>query len=268
MATFTTNDDATLAYTDEGSGLPVVLIAGYAMPATAWALQRDALLEAGHRVIAFDRRSHGESQDTLWGQRISRHGRDIAELLQALDLHDAVLVGQSMGSSSIWAYADLFGTGSLRGILTIDQTPKMINTDGWDYGFYGMTAENSGTFFVNGIPDTGHGLRVDQSQAGVMRLVERIGGMPAVRQANAPETVRLLRDHGFQDWRDVIERLDIPFLMVAGRNSQLWPCEHAAASVGGNPHGRSVIIENAGHATNFDAPDEFNATLLEFLAGL
>lgn len=144
----------------------------------------------------------------------------------------------------------------------------MVNRDGWEFGFYGMTAENSGDFFANGIPDTGRGLRVDQSQAGVMRLVERIGGMPAVRQANAPETAGLLRDHGNQDWRDVIERLDIPFVMVAGRNSQLWPCEHAAASVGANPHGRAIIIENAGHAANFDAPDEFNAILLEFLASL
>jgi pimeloyl-ACP methyl ester carboxylesterase len=101
-----------------------------------------------------------------------------------------------------------------------------------------------------------------------MRLVERIGGMPAVRQANAPETSGLLRDHGNQDWRDVIERLDIPFVMVAGRNSQLWPCEHAAASVGGNANGRAIVIENAGHATNFDAPDEFNATLLDFLTSL
>jgi non-heme chloroperoxidase len=265
MPTFVTNDGATLSYLDEGTGQPVVLIAGYGMPATAWALQSDDLVAAGYRVISFDRRSHGDSEDTLRGQRISRHGKDIDELLTAEGLDDAVLVGQSMGSSAIWAYVDLFGTGRLRGILTIDQTPKMINTDGWDFGFYGMTAENSGTFFVHGIPDTGRGLRVDQSQPGVMRLVERLGGMPNVRQPNSPETVRLLRDHGFQDWRDVIARIDIPFVMVAGRDSQLWPCEHAGASVGDNPHGRAVIVENAGHATNFDAPEEFNRILLGFL---
>jgi non-heme chloroperoxidase len=268
MPKFTTNDGAQLSYTDEGSGQAVVLIAGYGMPATAWALQSDALLAAGFRVISFDRRSHGESENTAWGQRISRHGKDIDELLAVAGLDDAVLVGQSMGSSAIWAYVDLFGTAKVRGILTIDQTPKMINTDGWSFGFYGMDAANSGTFFIDGIPDTGRGLRVDQAQAGVLRLIERLGGPPAVRQANAPETVRLLRDHGFQDWRDVIGRLDIPFVMVAGRNSQLWPCEHAAASVGNNPNGESVIIEDAGHATNFDAPDEFNAVLLTFLRGL
>lgn len=265
MPTFTTTDGASLAFTDEGSGRPVVLIAGYAMPATAWALQQDALLEAGYRVIAFDRRSHGASADVLWGQRIARHGADIHELLSFLDLRDAVLVGQSMGASSIWAFVDLFGTDRIAGLVTIDQTPKLINDSEWEHGFYGMTPVNSGTFFDDGIPDTGRGLRVDQSKEGVLRLVARLGGMPDVREANAPSTVRLLRDHGQQDWRDVISRLAIPFVMVAGRDSQLWPSTHAAASVGSSEFGSAIVIENAGHATNFDQPDEFNAVLLEFV---
>lgn len=268
MPTITTNDDVTLAYTDEGSGRPIVLVAGYAMPATAWALQSDALRAAGHRVIAFDRRSHGASEDVLRGQRIARHGTDIGELLTALDLRGAVLVGQSMGASSIWAYLDQAGSGRVAGILTVDQTPKLINTADWPHGFYGMEPSNSGTFFDDGIPDTGRGLRVDQSQAGVVRLMERLGGMPDVRQANAPETRWLLRDHGQQDWRDVIERLDVPFVMVAGRNSQLWPCSHAEAAVGENPRGRAHVIEDAGHATNFDQPDAFNTVLLDFVASL
>lgn len=275
---FVSSDGVHLAYTDSGAGAvagagaragrTVVLVAGYAMPATGWALQIDALVAAGHRAIAFDRRSHGASEDVTWGQRISRHGADLHELLLTLDLHDVVLVGQSMGASSIWAMLDAFGTDRIAGVLTIDQTPKMINSDGWSHGFYGMTAANSGTFFDHGIPDTGHGPRVDQSRAGVQRLVARIGGMPDARQANAPETVRLLRDHGQQDWRDVVARLDVPFVMVAGRDSQLWPCTHAAAAVGANACGRAVVIEDAGHATNLDQPEVFDEVLLGFLDAL
>lgn len=270
MGSFRTTDGATIAYDDSGvgPGRTVVLVAGYAMPATAWALQSDALLAAGHRVVAVDRRSHGASADVTWGQRIARHGADLHELLGHLDLHDVVMVGQSMGASSVWAMLDLFGTGRVAGVVTIDQTPKMVNADGWPYGFYGMTAENSGTFFDDGIPDTGRGPRVDPSRTGVARLVERIGGPPAVRQANAAETVRLLRDHGLQDWRDVVARLDVPFVMIAGRDSQLWPCEHAAAAVGDNPLGRSVIVEDAGHATNFEQPDVVDDVLRRFVDGL
>lgn len=267
--TFVASDGATLALTESGpasgDGRTVVLVAGYAMPATGWALQEDALVAAGHRVVAFDRRSHGASQDVVWGQRIARHGADLHELLVTLDLHDAVLVGQSMGASTIWAMVDLFGTDRAAGILTVDQTPKMVNTVDWPHGFTGMTPENSGTFFDAGIPDTGRGARVDPTNPGVVRLVERIGGMPAVRQANAPETRRLLHDHGQQDWRDVVARLDVPFVMVAGRDSQLWPCSHAEAAVGANPHGSVVVIEDAGHATNLDQPDVFNEVLLRFV---
>ena len=62
MPTFRTTDDVTLAYTDEGQGRPVVLVHGYTAPATAWVLTVDALLAAGYRAIAFDRRAHGESE--------------------------------------------------------------------------------------------------------------------------------------------------------------------------------------------------------------
>ena len=266
--TFRTTDGVTVAYTDSrpasASGRTVVLVAGYAMPATGWALQVDALVAAGHRVVAFDRRSHGASEDVLHGQRVARHGADIHELLVTLDLRDAVIVGQSMGASATWAMVDLFGTARVAGIVTIDQTPQLVNSDDWPHGFYGMTPANSGTFFDDGIPDTGRGARVDTARPGVRRLVERIGGPPAMRQANAPETRGLLRDHGSQDWRDVVARLDVPFLMVAGQDSQLWPCTHAAAAVGSNPNGRVLVVEDAGHATNLDQPDVVNAALLDF----
>jgi pimeloyl-ACP methyl ester carboxylesterase len=77
--------------------------------------------------------------------------------------------------------------------------------------------------------------------------------------------VELLVDHSLQDWRDVAARAACPVLMVAGRDSQLWPCEHAAAAVAGNPNGRAVIIEDCGHAVNIDQPDRLNEALLAFL---
>ena len=54
--------------------------------------------------------------------------------------------------------------------------------------------------------------------------------------------------------------------MLAGRESQVWPCEHAAAAVAGTPRGRALVIEDAGHAISFDQPDRFNEVLLQFIA--
>jgi non-heme chloroperoxidase len=265
MSTFRTTDEVALAYADAGDGRPVVLVHGFTAPAAAWALISDALLAAGHRVIAFDRRSHGESDTPRHGQRMARHGRDLGELLEHLDLTDVTLVGASMGGNTIWAYVDQFGSGRLAGVLIDDQTPKMMNTADWPYGFYGYTRENAGTFFAAGIPATTRERNREPSAPAMMRLIERLGGLPAFRDSSAPETLGLLSDHALADWRDVAARFDKPFVMLAARQSQLWSCEHAAAAVADNPQGRTVIVDDCGHTVSFDQPDRFVEVLLELL---
>jgi non-heme chloroperoxidase len=265
VPTFRTSDGVNLSYVEESHGRPVVLIHGYTAPAAAWALTTDALVSAGYRVIAFDRRSHGESETPVFGQRIARHGRDIGELLEHLGLNDATLVGVSMGGNAIWAYIDQFGTDRVRAIVIVDQTPKMLNSPDWPYGFYGYQPSNAGTFFANGIRPTGRGRDQAKSGPGLARLTERLGGPPGFRDPAAPETIKLLNDHALQDWRDVVEGVERPVLMIAGRESQLWPCEHAQAAIASNPFGRAVIIEDSGHTISVDQLDRFHDVLFDFL---
>jgi pimeloyl-ACP methyl ester carboxylesterase len=94
----------------------VVLIHGYTAPAAAWASTTDALVNAGYRVIGFDRRCHGESKSPVFGQRMARQGRDIGEFLENLDLNDVTLVGASMGGNAIWASIDQFGPNRVRAV--------------------------------------------------------------------------------------------------------------------------------------------------------
>lgn len=267
MGTVTTGDGVRLAYTDEGDGPVVLLVAGFTAPATSWALQVPALLGAGYRVVALDRRWHGASDRPAHGHRLARHGADVHEVLEALDLRDVVAVGGSMGASSLWARCDLFGTDRLRGVVSVDQTPRMVNEGGWQHGFYGLTPQNSGTFFDGGIPDTGRGIPSDRLMEQLEPLLA-VAGPEALPQGMSPETLPLLRDHAVQDWRDVVARLDVPVLMVAARESQYWPWEHATASVEGLPDGRAVVLDDCGHAANLHRPEAFNAALLEFLADL
>ena len=267
MPTFRTTDDVTLAYTDEGEGRPVVLVHGYTAPAASWALTVDALLDAGYRAITFDRRAHGESETPAHGQRMARHGRDLGELLAHLDLEDAVVVGASMGGNTFWAYVDQFGPA--RAARRRHRRPDPEDAQRRRLGATASTATsptNAGTLFAEGVPDNGRGRTVDRSAAQMLRLVERLGGPPAFRDPSAPETLPLLADHARQDWRDVVRRFPLPLLMLAGRESQVWPCEHAEAAVAGTPQGRALVIEDAGHAISFDQPDRFNEALLEFLA--
>src|SRR3954453_11089231 len=268
MSTSVTSDGVTLRYTDEGSGQPVVLIAGFPASAETWELQRSALLAAGHRVLALDRRSHGASDNPAYGQRIARHGKDIRDFLDAAGLDQVVLVGGSMGASAIWAYYDLFGADRLRGIVTVDQTPKMANDEVWHYGFYGLTRHNVGTFFEDGIPDTGRGMPVAESVRRLGRLVDALGRAPQMGDPRAPETWPLLQNHAEQDWRDVVARVAVPSLFIAGRESQLWPCEHASAAAATNSRAAALIVEDSGHGVNIDQPDRVNEALVKFLAGL
>jgi non-heme chloroperoxidase len=269
MPTIRTNDGVNLHYTDNGAGAPVVLISGYCAPATLWALQEPALLDAGYRVLGFDRRSHGASDSPDHGQRMARHGKDVWDFLTALDIDDAVLVGGSMGASTTWAYYDLFGPERVRGLIAVDQTPKMVNDDTWSHGFYGLTRENLGVFFADGVPATGRGLPNEVSMRRMGRLIEALGdALPRMRDPRAPQTRPLLQDHAEQDWRDVVRRLAVPSLFIAGRDSQLWPYTHATAAAAANPLATAVVLDDCGHAANVDQPDAVNAALLDFLAKL
>jgi pimeloyl-ACP methyl ester carboxylesterase len=266
MPQFRTTDHVTLSYTDAGDGVPVVLVAGFLAAATSWHFTTRALVDDGYRVVAFDRRNHGGSEAPTHGQRLARHGKDLHELLDALGIDEAFLVGGSMGASSIWAYFDLFGYARCLGMVSVDQTPKMLNRDGWEGGFYGLTADNLGTFFDAGIPPTGRGAGMDKTIAGVTAIAAATGSNPMGSDAAAPTTLPLLRDHAAADWRDVVTRATCPVLLVAGAESQFWPSSHATDMAALNEDVEAVVLEGCGHPVNLDDPEAFNATLLRFLA--
>ena len=81
----------------------------------------------------------------------------------------------------------------------------------------------------------------------------------------SPGELVLLNDHAKADWRPAIARTDVPVLFLAGRDSEFWPAEHAAAAAALAPHGTSVVIEKDGHAANIEQPAKFNRELLAFL---
>ncbi|OON80023.1 alpha/beta fold hydrolase [Streptomyces tsukubensis] len=272
MPSMTTDDGVRLHYLDEGGdGPPVVLVAGFKAPATSWKYQQPVLAAAGHRVLSLDRRSHGGSDDPEHGHTMARHGEDLDQFLAALDIRDAVLVGGSMGASTIWSRVASFGTGRIRGVVTVDQTPRMLASADWPHGFYGYTEENRDTYFADGVPQTGRGTSPLRRPDVVPRLVSALGlslkdGLK--RPPLSPRALALLHDHAVSDWREVVDRIDVPALLVAARDSELWPCEHAAAAAEHNPLVGSVVLEKCGHAANIERPAEFNRVLLDFLTGL
>ncbi len=260
MEFFTTDDEVKLGYIDKGSGTPVILIAGYSAPATSWYDQEKVLLKHGYRVIGFDRRSHGSSENPPFGQDMATQGKDLDALIRHLKIEKAFLIGQSQGASSMWSYVSQFGSAHLHGLISVDQTPKMINEEEWPYGMYGLNAETRPTFFDKPLPKPNN-LPVNK----LIVLMMLMRG-PKYLKFDREGTKPLLLDHADTDWRETIRKTDVPALFVAGSESPFWPKEHATASADLCPKGEFAFVEGSGHAVNWECPQEFDRLMLEFLS--
>jgi non-heme chloroperoxidase len=265
----TTSDGVTLNYLETGDpkGRPVMLVAGFKAAAASWRPQLGALEKAGHRVIALDRRGHGGSgigPDD--GHTMTRHGADIGDAISALGLTQVTVVGQSMGGNAVWALLAAGGGEGIRDIVVVDQTPKMLNSDDWEYGFYDYDSSNADTHFASGIPDPGRYSLGSKGPVRVARLL-KVLDVKAAKAGFTPAELALLSDHAKADWRPAVAAATVPVLFIAGRQSEFWPCEHAAASAALASRGTSAVIERAGHATNIEQPKAFDQLLGRFLAG-
>ena len=268
MPKIRSTDGVRLNYLESGDpkGRPVLLVAGFKAPATSWKPQLAALEGAGYRVIAFDRRGHGASEIGPDGSHtMDRHGADIGDAIDTLGLQDATIVGQSMGGNAVWALLAAGRSGGIRDVVIVDQTPKMLNSDDWPYGFYDYDASNADTLFATGIPDPKRHSLVSKGPVRVVRLLSSMD-LKAMKAGFTAAELDLLGDHAHRDWRPAIAATPVPVLFVAGRESDFWPCEHAAAAASLTPLGESAVVDKAGHATNIEQPQAFTAGLLRWLA--
>src|SRR6266404_7435119 len=117
-------------YEDHGAGQPVVLIHGYPLSGRAWDKQVPALLEAGHRVITYDRRGFGQSSQPATGYDYDTFAADLNTLLDHLDLHDAVLVGHSMGTGEVTRYLSRYGSARVAKGVLISPIPPYLKQAG------------------------------------------------------------------------------------------------------------------------------------------
>jgi len=133
MATITVGKENStpidLYYEDHGTGSPVVLIHGWPLSGASWEKQTAALLQAGHRVITYDRRGFGRSSKTGVGYNYDTFASDLDKLMRKLDLKKASLVGFSMGSGEVTRYIAKYGTKRVRRAVLIGTLgPFLVKT--------------------------------------------------------------------------------------------------------------------------------------------
>jgi len=264
--------DVKLFYTDQGSGQPVVLIHGYPLNGESWGKQQAALLDAGYRVIAYDRRGFGASTKAGSGYDYDTFASDLSVLIETLDLTDAVLVGFSMGTGEICRYLSTYGSdriakvaflGSLQPyLLKTDDNPDGAGPQEFFDGFsaaarqdrYAFVAE----FFENFYNLDDHlGSRISQQALDASMQVANHAGNVAI--AAAPLTWPT-------DFRADIPNVDVPALILHGTADNILPVEVTARRFRELlPDATYVEIEGAPHGLLWTHGDEVNEALLAFL---
>jgi len=256
---FMTSDHVSLDYTDEGHGQPIVILTGFGGSKAIWHAQIPILIEAGYRIINLDGRCQGLSEHTVKGLRMSRRAIDAHELIESLHLTKPILLGNSMGAATWFAYVSLYGDSEIRALIDVDQSPKMINTRDWPYGFKQIQWSDFPDYFRMPLGRSTYRHIDDETYA----LVKRVEAQaPFDRQLMFP----LLVNHAVQDWRDVVAQLTVPFLIIAGAQSPFFNPEFAAVTAKLAEHGHSVIVPDAGHIVMAEQSAAFNEALMQFLA--
>ncbi|KRN33430.1 alpha/beta fold hydrolase [Weissella halotolerans] len=263
MAVMQTTDGTQLFYEDNGlKGHPtLIFLHGFSGNHAEFLAQQTFFTEQGYRVILLDWRNHGQSARVTYGLRISQLANDLDQVLSYLDLTSVQLVAHSMGAAVGWAYLSLYGSQRIQSIITIDQSPQGLNSTNWPYGFCGYGWQELATVLqvfpkikmtAHRLPDT---------------TFEAIRTLQAQFPFDLAANQGLLRDHLIQDWRDVLSRLTVPTLLIAGAQSPLWSPQHAevAANLVPQQLGKVAIIEQSGHLPHAEQPRIFNQVVERFL---
>lgn len=261
-----------LYYEDHGSGQPVVLIHGYPLDGHSWEKQLPALLDAGHRVITYDRRGFGRSSQAATGYDYDTFAADLDRLLTTLDLTDAVLVGFSMGTGEVGRYLGTYGSRRIaKAVFLASLEPFLLKTDdnptGVDQAVFdgileAVTTDRYAYFtgFFQAFYNLDDTLGERISNEAVSASWSVAAGSSAIASVACVPT-------WLTDFRADVARIDVPALIVHGTADRILPVDatgrpfHALL-----PSAEYVEIDGAPHGLLWTHAAEVNTALLAFLA--
>ncbi|WBO20707.1 alpha/beta fold hydrolase [Sphingomonas abietis] len=270
MPTFTTSDGVSLFYTDWGTGRPVVLLHGWPLSSAFWEYQSSALVAAGYRVIAPDKRGFGRSDQPWDGYDYDRLADDIAELVDHLDLHDATLVGFSMGGGEVARYLSRHGTTRVaQAALVAAVTPILLKTadnpEGIDRAVFdelvaGIEQDRPGYLvdFAKGFFNVGNG-KPPVSQ-GILDWYLQLA-----MQASPRATIACARAWSETDFRADMAAFTVPTLILHGaQDVNVAPATTSRPAARMIAQARYIEYADSGHAIIITDAERVTADLLMF----
>lgn len=267
-----TAQPAELYYEDHGSGQPVVLIHGYPLDGHSWEKQTVALLDAGYRVVTYDRRGFGRSSKPTEGYDYDTFAADLDTVLTTLDLRDVVLVGFSMGTGEVGRYLGTYGServakaaflASLEPfLLRTDDNPTGVPQDVFDGIEASARADRYAWFeqFFADFFNTDELLGNRLSEAALRASWSTaVGSAPWAAWAVVPTWLT--------DFRADVGKVDVPALILHGTGDRILPVDATARPFRELlPEATYVEIEGAPHGLLWTHGAEVNEALLAFLA--
>lgn len=265
------NTPIELYYEDRGTGRPVVLIHGWPLSCASWERQSAMLFAAGYRVVMYDRRGFGRSSASSEGYDYDTLARDLAVIMETLDLREAALVGFSMGGGEVARYMGRYDNGRVGQVCFMAAITPALRKDGNNpqgidpsvfEGIKGKIEQDRYAFlesFLNNFYNHKLLFNTHISDAAIHASFNIAAGSSYRAMLNCV-------DAWLEDFRPDLAQLKVPTLVIHGDSDQILPIENTGSRMLALIPGSQLhIVQGGPHGLNWTHATEVNRALLSFL---
>lgn len=261
-----------LYYEDHGTGKPVVLIHGWPLSGRSWECQVPALIDAGYRVITYDRRGFGWSSQPWGGYDYDTFAADLNTVMDRLDLREATLVGFSMGGGEVARYVSTYGTNRVnKAVLAAAVPPYLYKASdnphgGLDDATIVMFQEGVKRDRLAFLDQFTKNFFAAGSRTDLISEAARLYHFDIAAFASPKGTLDCIAAFSYTDFRGDLAKMHLPTLILHGDADAIVPFEVSGKRAHDLiPSSKLVLLRGGPHGLNATHAEQFNRALLDFL---